>query len=58
MSTDNLDIEILELTIKHNKAEVELYEEANSSADMSKIEKVFALKKQLEEKINLKNSLL
>lgn len=58
MSIENLDNEILELTIKHNKAEVELYEEGNSSADMSKIEKIFALKKQLEEKINLKNSLL
>lgn len=58
MSVDNLEIEILELTIKLNKALIELEKEGDGFIDKSKIDKVYSLNKQLEEKINLKNSLL
>lgn len=57
MSVDNLDIEILELTIKLNKALIELEEEGGGFIDKSKIDKVFSLNKQLEVKIKFKNLL-
>lgn len=54
METNNLDNEILELTIELNKALIELQEEGNGFIDKNNIEKVFNINQKLEEKLNLK----
>ena len=55
MKPDKLDNEISELTIKLNKALVELEKEGNGFIEKSKLDKVFSLNKQLKEKIQIKN---
>lgn len=55
MTNDQLDKEILELTIKLNKALKDLQEEGNGFIDKKAIEKVFTINRELEEKIKLKN---
>lgn len=56
MTNDQLDKEILELTIKLNKALKDLQEEGNGFIDKRAIEKVFTINSELEQKIKLKNS--
>lgn len=56
MNKNYLDKEISELMIKLNNALIELEEEGNGFIDKSKIDKVFSFNRQLQEKINLKNS--
>jgi hypothetical protein len=56
MTNNNLDEEILELTIKLNNALKDLQEEGNGFIDKNAIEKVFSINRELEEKIKLKNN--